>query len=72
MQVRLEVEAVEVAVGDTIELRSVQVGQPVRRGAVTEVVAKHPLEVRVKWEDGHESVFFPTGGMAHVVERAGG
>jgi hypothetical protein len=63
---------VDVSVGDTIEVRSVQVGQQVRRGVVTQMVATDPLEVRVRWEDGHESVFFPSGGMAHVVQRAGG
>ena len=61
----------DVGVGDTIEVRSVQVGQAVRRGVVTEIVTSEPLEVRVDWEDGHSSVLFPSGGMVHVVARAG-
>jgi hypothetical protein len=28
-----------------------------------------PLELRVAWDDGHESVLFPAGGMVHVIER---
>lgn len=54
-------------VGDTIEVQGVQVGQSVRRGVVKELVAEEPLELRVEWEDGHESVFLPTGGMVRVI-----
>jgi hypothetical protein len=60
----------EARVGDTIEVRSVRVGQPVPRGVVKEVMSSDPLELRVEWDDGHESVLFPSGGMVHVVERA--
>lgn len=58
--------------GDTVEVRGNQVGQPTRRGIVTETVSTDPLELRVDWEDGHESVFFPAAGMVHVVRRSGG
>lgn len=57
-------------VGDVIEVRSVQVGQRVRRGTVKEVLGTDPLELRVEWGDGHESVFFPRGDMAHVLETS--
>lgn len=59
-------------VGDTIEVHGVQVGQPVRRGIVKETVGTEPLQLRVEWEDGHESVLFPTGGMVQVIQRANG
>lgn len=62
----------DVAVGDTIQVKSVQVGQAVRRGVVREMVSTDPLEVRVEWDDGHESTLFPSGGMVAVVQRAGG
>lgn len=52
--------------GDTIEVQSNQVGQPVRRGTVLEVIAEQPAELRVRWEDGHESVFYPHGGTVAV------
>ena len=58
--------------GDTIEVRSAEVGQQVRRGTVQEVLREEPLELRVEWQDGHESVFYPAGGMVHVVERPDG
>lgn len=56
-------------VGDRIEVRPVQVGQTARQGRVTECVRTEPLELRVAWDDGHESVLFPAGGMVRVVER---
>lgn len=61
--------AVEAQVGDRIEVRPVQVGQPVRQGRVQECLRMEPLELRVAWDDGHESVLFPAGGMVHVIER---
>jgi hypothetical protein len=56
-------------VGDRIEVRPVQVGQAPRKGRVTECLRTEPLELRVAWDDGHESVFFPAAGMARVVDR---
>ncbi len=60
----------EAHVGDRIEVRPVQVAQPVRRGTVRECIKDEPLELRVAWDDGHESVFFPAGGMVRVVGTA--
>ena len=57
-------------VGDRIEIRGAQVGEPVRQGEVRECVSVDPLELRVLWDDGHESTLFPAGGMARVVDRA--
>lgn len=62
----------DAGVGDRIEVHGAQVGQPVRRGIVRERLRDDPLEIRVEWEDGHETVLLPSGGMVHVVERAGG
>jgi hypothetical protein len=58
---------VDAHVGDRIEVRPVQVAQPVRRGTVQECLSTDPLELRVAWDDGHESVFFPSGGMVRVI-----
>lgn len=57
-------------VGDVIEVHGIKVGQSVRRGVVKELLDDDPVELRVEWEDGHESVFWPTGGMVRVVEDA--
>jgi len=56
--------------GDRIEVSSVQVGQAVRRGTVVEVISRDPMQLRVRWDDGHESTLFPSGGMVRVVEHA--
>ncbi len=61
----------DVKVGNRIEVRSTQVGQPVRQGEVREVVSTDPLELRVAWDDGHESNFYPAAGMTHVVTGSG-
>jgi hypothetical protein len=68
----MEGDPVEAQPGDTIEVQGVQVGHAVRRGVVKETVAVDPLELRVEWEDGHESVLFPTGGMVRVISRGKG
>ncbi|RMH78624.1 MAG: DUF1918 domain-containing protein [Actinomyces sp.] len=56
--------------GDRIIVESNKVGSPTRRGEVVEVLAEgdHP-RYRVRWDDGHESVFTP-GPDAHA-EPAG-
>lgn len=58
----------DVKVGNQIEVPSNKVDAPPRRGQVTEVIAKDPPELRVAWDDGHESVIFPHGGTVHVIE----
>ena len=58
----------KVHVGDRIEVLPVQVAQATRRGTVRERLSTEPLELRVAWDDGHESVLFPAGGMVRVVE----
>jgi hypothetical protein len=37
---------------------------------VRECMKDDPLELRVAWDDGHESVLFPTGGMVRVIGTA--
>lgn len=59
----------DVNVGDVIEVPSRKVGGPQRRGRVMEVVEEEPLEVRVAWEDGHETSFRPAMGMLRIVEH---
>lgn len=58
-------------VGDRIEVHGAQVGQPVRRGIVRERLRDEPLELRVEWDDGHETVLLPSGGMVRVTESGG-
>jgi hypothetical protein len=53
--------------GDAIIVDSLSVGAPPRRGEILEVRHDDAGEhYRVRWDDGHESTFFP-GSDAYVV-----
>ncbi|HZP90355.1 MAG TPA: DUF1918 domain-containing protein [Actinomycetota bacterium] len=55
-------------VGDRIIVESEAVGQPTREGEILEVIeGEVGLRYRVRWADGHESVFTPSGGSARIV-----
>ncbi len=62
----------DTSVGDVIEVASRKVGTPPRRGTVTEVLDPQRPELRVRWEDGHETVLYPSGGSARIVKRSEG
>ncbi len=54
-------------VGDQIVVDSDQLGHPPRKGEVIEVLGEvETRHYRVRWDDGHESIFFP-GSSSHVV-----
>ena len=57
------------SVGDTIVVESERVDAPPRRGVIEEVVRDEPPCYRVRWEDGHESVFTPSAGAARIVQE---
>ncbi|HWB73259.1 MAG TPA: DUF1918 domain-containing protein [Egibacteraceae bacterium] len=59
----------EVKAGDEIQVKSRQVGGQVRRGRVTAVINEQPLELQVVWDDGHESLLYPSGGVVKVTDR---
>jgi Domain of unknown function (DUF1918) len=48
--------------GDRIVVESAHVGQPRREGEVLEVVPGDGdrEHYRVRWDDGHESIYFPS------------
>jgi hypothetical protein len=54
--------AVQAKTGDRIVVESAHVGQPRREGEVLEVMpGEHERErehYRVRWDDGHESIYF--------------
>ena len=57
-----------VKVGDRIVVESEAVGQPTREGEVLEILeGSSGPRYRVRWADGHESVFTPSGGSATVI-----
>lgn len=62
---------VQANVGDEIVVESNQLGSPPRKGLVLEVLGEGDhAHYRVRWEDGHESVFFP-GTTTHTVHLGG-
>lgn len=57
----------EAQVGDRITVESNKVGGATRTGEVVEVIpgAGGSAHYRVRWDDGHETTFFPSSD-AHV------
>jgi hypothetical protein len=54
-------------VGDAIVVDGVHVNDPPRRGEIVEVVGTgDAAHFRVRWDDGHESFFFP-GATTRIV-----
>jgi hypothetical protein len=53
-------------VGDRIVVESERVAQTSRTGVIEEVIRENPPRVRVRWNDGHESVFAPSDGAAVI------
>jgi hypothetical protein len=48
------------SVGDRVTIESNKVGQTRRSGEVLEVLGTSPRsQFRVRWDDGHESIYFP-------------
>jgi hypothetical protein len=56
-------------VGDHIVVESESVGTPTREGEVLEVmIGEVGVRYRVRWQDGHETVFTPSAGSVRVLE----
>jgi hypothetical protein len=57
--------------GDRIEVESETVGSPTREGEILEVMqGELSVRYRVRWQDGHESVFTPSGGTARIISKS--
>ena len=54
--------------GDRIVVETERVTQPPRRGVVEEVIAEEPPRLRVRWDDGHTTVFSPAAGAVQIEE----
>jgi hypothetical protein len=60
----------DVKSGDRIQVEAEAVGQPVREGEILEVIeGEVGVRYRVRWTDGHESVYAPSGGSASILPR---
>ena len=61
----------DVKSGDRIAIESEHVGDGLREGRVIEVIGSGDgIHYRVKWDDGHESVLFPSAGSVTVIPKA--
>ncbi|HEX6231023.1 MAG TPA: DUF1918 domain-containing protein [Actinomycetota bacterium] len=59
-------------VGDRIIVESETVGQPTREGKILEVIeGEVGIRYRVRWDDGHETIFTPSGGAARIFPKKG-
>ena len=52
--------------GDRIVVESERVTKPPRTGVVEEVIADDPARLRVRWDDGHTTVFAPAAGAVRI------
>lgn len=57
--------------GDRVVLESERTGQAAREGEILEVLGVgEGVHYRVRWENGHESTLFPSGGSITVIHKA--
>lgn len=56
--------------GDRIVVESEHVGESTREGEIIEIIeGALGVRYRVRWEDGHESIYTPSGGSARIVPK---
>jgi hypothetical protein len=52
--------------GDLIVVEQERASSPARRGVIEEVLRDEPQRFRVRWEDGHTTIYCPSAGSAKV------
>ena len=56
-------------VGDRLLVEAERIGRQRREGEILEVLTGGAgVHYRVRWDDGHESTFFPSAGNAEIIE----
>ena len=61
----------DVKAGDRVEVETESTERAPRRGVVEEVVHGPPSpRYRIKWDDGHESIYTPSAGALRRMEPA--
>jgi hypothetical protein len=57
--------------GVRVEVESESTERPPRMGVIEEVLRAAPSpRYRIRWDDGHESIYAPAAGALRTVERA--
>ena len=59
----------DASVEDRIVVESERAAQSGRTGIIEEVLAQDPPRFRVRWDDGHTSIFAPSAGVARIERR---
>ena len=63
--------AIDARPGDWIEVHPLGVRQPGRTGQILEVLGRPGHEhYRVRWDEEHESLFYPADGSARVTRHS--
>jgi Domain of unknown function (DUF1918) len=58
-------------VGDRVSMESERVGHSAREGVIQKVLgAGDNTHYSVRWDDGHESTFYPTAGTTRIIPKA--
>jgi hypothetical protein len=61
----------ELKAGDRVKVETESTERPPRTGVIEEVVHGPPSpRYRIKWDDGHESIYTPSAGALSLVEPA--
>jgi hypothetical protein len=59
-------------VGERVMVESESTERPPRTGVIEEVVRETPSpRYRIRWDDGHESIYTPAAGALRPAEPAG-
>ena len=57
--------------GDRVVVESERVGQAAREGEILEVLGTEAVvHYRVRWDDGHETTFYPSAGSLRIIGKA--
>ena len=61
----------ELKAGDRVEVESESTEQLPRLGVIEEVLREAPsARYRIRWDDGHESIYTPAAGALRPVQQA--
>jgi hypothetical protein len=61
----------QLSVGSRVEVESESTDRPSRKGVIEEVVREEPSpRYRIRWDDGHESIYTPAAGALRAAGRA--
>jgi hypothetical protein len=59
--------------GDRLLVESERVGRAARGGEILEVLTSTAgIHYRIRWDDGHETTFFPSGACVTIITAAKG